>query len=170
MEKNKIATIVMGVSALFLLLSLLTHSWFSESKGKGDMEMTMGVGIWGSAKVEMCMSGKCESKTESMSFSDAKKGKDKAWLAFGKIGFLAGLLSVLALGAAAAMSWMGNPKLAQACLGSLGGCALTGLCILMFLFLKPDGLPGIGLSFFLGVLGVAGGITGAMMGKKVAAG
>jgi hypothetical protein len=170
MEKNKIATIVMGVSALCLLIAVFTKGWFSESKSQGGMEVSMGIGIWGTAKAEMCMEGKCESHSESMKFSDAKKGKDKAWLAFGKIGFIALLLAVVALGAGAAMSWLGNPMLAKACLGAMATCGLGALCVLMFLVLKPDGLPGIGFSFFLGVLGIAGGFVGASMGKKVAAG
>ena len=174
MEKNKVATIVMGVSALLLLLGVFTKGWFSKSESKGGMEASMGVGLWGTMKAEMCMKGECKTESDTMKFSDAKKGKDKAWLAFGKIGFIVGLLAVVALGAAAAMSWMGNPNLAKACLGSMAACGLMALCVLMFLVLKPkefgDMDLGIGFSFFMGVLGIAGGFVGATMGKKVAAG
>jgi hypothetical protein len=164
MEKNKVATIVLGVSAVLLLLAVLTKGFYSRSEGP----ISMGVGLWGTVKV--CMGDKCDSKSASL--SDMKKGKDKAWLVFGKAGFVIGLVAFLVLAVAAAMSWISNPNAATMCMAGLITSAIVLFCGLMFLILKPEEMKeiGIGYGFFLLLLGTIGGIVGSVMGKKAATG
>lgn len=162
MEKNKLAAIIMGVGAVLILIGVITKGALTAGEGP----ISIGMGFWGSGK--MCMGDKCES-APAPSFSDLKKGKDKAMLAFGKLAFIVGLVAFLVLAASAAMSFTANENAVKLAMPGMIVTAVALVCGVMFVLLKSEGL-GIGWGFLLFLVGGIGGIVGSLQSKKAATG
>ncbi len=166
MDNRNGIIIFLCAASVLLMVSLITKGWYRGKKEHMGMKAKVGVGIWGT--VESCVSfgGKSKCMAVSMKMSQAKKGKDKAWLMFGKTGMIVGILSSILLLVVSGLLGSRNPATKKAALATLIGVGITAFCGLMFLVLKPKGLPGIGYSVFLFFPAIGGAIFSSLQAMK----
>ena len=168
MQKSITPAIVLAVAAVLLLLGVFTKAWFRESVERGPASVSAGMGMWGTMKIEVCAEGDCQSQSQTMTMKDAPTGKVKAWLVFGRIGFIAGILTALLLAGVAFFYVTDNENLPLAAFAGIIAVAASFACAMLFLILKPPGMPGVSYSAFLFIAGAIGGVSGANMAKKQA--
>ena len=168
MQKSLVPAIVLGVAALLLLAGVFTKAWFRKSAERGGVSVTVGVSMWGTSAGKACVGGKCESNSQTLTMSSAPDGKAKAWLVFGRVGFIASILTALLLAGIAALFVTKHEQLPLAAFLGMVAVAGSFSCAMMFLVLKPDGMPGLSYSAFLYFAGAIGGVSGANMAKKQA--
>ncbi len=166
MQKSLVPAIVLGVAALLLLAGVFTNAWFRASESGAGGSATIGVGMWGTVNAEMCLGGRCESNSETMTIKDAPDGKAKAWLVFGRIGFIASILTALLLAGIAGLYVTDNDNLGVAAFAGIVAMSASFACAMLFLILKPKFMPGLSYSAFLYIAGAIGAVSGANMAKR----
>jgi hypothetical protein len=144
------AAIALAVIAVVILIGTFTKSWFTESRGGGEM----GIGLLGA---EGCFRGMCQ----SVSWSDMGSkvpGDVQIW---GYLGVLGGLGSAAACGYAAYLLFTRNThKLpAMKMLQIPFGVAAVGMLAFFVRLLTEEGSPGPSFSGFLAIGGVIGGFV-----------
>jgi len=162
MDKRNGAILLLCAASVMLLVSLITKGWYRGEKHG----IKSGINMWG--MVENCPKGASKKHClgSTLKLSDLRKGSEKAWLVFGKAGMIVGAISAILLLVLSGLLGGRNPATKPTAIAALIGVSLTTVCALLFLILKPDGVPGIGYSVYLFFPSAVAGIAASRMAIK----
>jgi len=162
--------VLLSIATLGLLVSLTTRGWFRDSAEAVGVSTNYGIGLWGNSYQESCgdavekQSGsKCQSATGTLEWSNLRGAKKKAWLLFGRLTLLLGVLAALALIGLIALTYKRDERVTKLWLLPVIGVGATMFCAGLYLALQPDKAGSLGYSVFVFFPSAVGALLGSLM-------
>ncbi len=166
------AIVLLSVASIALLVALVTRGWFRDSVDVAGLSNSYGVGLWGNGEVTACgdavekQHGKrCVSATKTISWDSLSGTKDKAWLLFGRLTMVIGLMTLLVLAGSIALLAKRHELTKYAWLAGVAGVGATMLTAILYLALQPDSAGTLGYSVFLFFPAAVGAGFGALISR-----
>lgn len=157
---------ILCVSALLLLISAVTKSWYTASNSRGDRSSSMGLGLWGTVEMEECRDGHCQSRSVTIPLDQIKKGSMKTGIIAGRIGLVASLAGAGLLCVLAFMIGTRNAAADKLKRLALGATSIALVSAVMFLSLVESNGSSFGFSAYVFFIGVAGAYTGGSIAPR----